>query len=48
MEQQDKDATVKKFHDHMHAMLRRELESLQLLAHPNIVRVLAVVTDAAA
>jgi serine/threonine-protein kinase len=31
----------------MHDMLRRELKSLQLLAHPNIVRVLAVATDAA-
>jgi hypothetical protein len=28
-------------------MLRRELKSLQLLAHPNIVRVMAVIIDAA-
>ena len=31
----------------MQGMLRRELKSLQLLAHPNIGRVMAVVTDAA-
>ena len=31
----------------MQGMLRRDLKSLQLLAHPNIVRVMAVVTDAA-
>ena len=31
----------------MHDMLRRELKTLQLLAHPNIVRVLAIITDAA-
>lgn len=48
IEHQGKDAAVKKFHEHMHGMLRRELKSLQLLAHPNIVRVLAVITDAAA
>ena len=47
IEFQGKPAAVKKFHDHMHDMLRRELKTLQLLAHPNIVRVLAVVTDAA-
>ena len=47
IEHQGKDAAVKEFYKHMHGMLRRELKSLQLLAHPNIVRVLAVVTDAA-
>ena len=47
IEYQGKPAALKKFHDHMHDMLRRELKSLQLLAHPNIVRVLAVATDAA-
>ena len=44
---QGKDAAVKEFHKHMHDMLRRELKTLQLLAHPNIVRVLAIITDAA-
>jgi serine/threonine protein kinase len=48
IEYQGKPAAVKEFYKHMHGMLRRELKSLQLLAHPNIVRVLAVVTDAAA
>jgi serine/threonine protein kinase len=48
IEYQGKDAAVKEFHKHMHSMLRRELKSLQLLAHPNIVRMLAVVTDSAA
>ncbi len=48
IEHQGKDAAVKEFHKHMHEMLRRELKSLQLLAHTNIVRVLAVVADAAA
>jgi hypothetical protein len=48
IEYQGKEAAVKEFHRHMHAMLRRELKTLQLLAHPNIVRVLAVVIDAAA
>jgi serine/threonine protein kinase len=47
IEYQGKVAAVKRFHEHMHDMLRRELKTLQLLAHPNIVRVLAVVTDAA-
>ena len=47
IEYQGKPAALKKFHDHMHDMLRRELKSLQLLVHPNIVRVLAVATDAA-
>jgi serine/threonine protein kinase len=47
IEYQGKVAAVKEFHKHMHDMLRRELKTLQLLAHPNIVRVLAVVTDAA-
>jgi serine/threonine protein kinase len=47
IEYQGKDAAVKEFHKHMHDMLRRELKSLQLLAHPNIVRVLAVVIDVA-
>ena len=48
IEFQGKDAAVKKFHEHMRSMLSRELKSLQLLAHPNIVRVMAVITDAAA
>ena len=47
IEFQGKDAAVKEFHKHMQGMLRRELKSLQLLAHPNIVRVMAVVNDAA-
>jgi serine/threonine protein kinase len=47
IEYQGKVAAAKEFHKHMHDMLRRELKSLQLLAHPNIVRVLAVITDAA-
>ncbi len=47
IEFQGKDAAVKEFHKHMRGMLRRELKSLQLLAHPNIVRVLAFVTDSA-
>jgi predicted Ser/Thr protein kinase len=37
IEYQGKVAAAKKFHPHMHAMLRRELKTLQLLAHPNIV-----------
>ncbi len=48
IEFQGKDAAVKEFHKHMHDMLRRELKTLQLLVHPNIVRVLAVVIDTAA
>jgi serine/threonine protein kinase len=47
IEFQGKVAAVKEFHKHMHDMLRRELKTLQLLAHPNIVRVLAIITDAA-
>jgi serine/threonine protein kinase len=47
IEYQGRDVAVKKFHEHMHDMLRRELKTLQLLAHPNIVRVLAIITDAA-
>jgi serine/threonine protein kinase len=47
IEYQGKVAAAKKFHEHMHDMLRRELKTLQLLAHPNIVRVLAVINDAA-
>ncbi len=47
IEFQGKVAAAKEFHKHMHDMLRRELKTLQLLAHPNIVRVLAVVIDAA-
>jgi serine/threonine protein kinase len=48
IEYQGKDAAVKEFHKHMHDMLRRELKSLHLLAHPNVVRVLAVVINDAA
>ena len=48
IEYQGKPAAAKRFHEHMRSMLSRELKSLQLLAHPNIVRVLAVITDAAA
>jgi hypothetical protein len=48
IEYQGKPAAAKRFHEHMRGMLSRELKSLQLLAHPNIVRVMAVVTDAAA
>ncbi len=48
IEYQGKDAAAKRFHEHMQGMLRRELKTLQLLAHPNIVRVLAIITDAAA
>jgi serine/threonine protein kinase len=47
IEYQGKPAAAKRFHEHMRDMLSRELKSLQLLAHPNIVRVMAVVTDAA-
>ena len=47
IEYQGKVAAAKEFHKHMQDMLRRELKSLQLLAHPNIVRVMAVVNDAA-
>jgi serine/threonine protein kinase len=47
IEFQGKVAAAKKFHEHMHDMLRRELKTLQLLAHSNIVRVLAIITDAA-
>jgi serine/threonine protein kinase len=47
IEYQGKVAAAKKFHEHMQDMLRRELKTLQLLAHPNIVRVLAVINDAA-
>jgi serine/threonine-protein kinase len=47
IEYQGKVAAAKEFHKHMQDMLRRELKSLQLLAHPNIVRVLAVINDAA-
>jgi serine/threonine protein kinase len=47
IEYQGKVAAAKEFHKHMHDMLRRELKTLQLLAHPNIVRVLAVINDAA-
>jgi hypothetical protein len=46
IEYQGKQAAAKVFHKHMQSMLRRELKSLQLLAHPNIVRVMAVITDA--
>jgi serine/threonine protein kinase len=42
-----KDAAAKKFLDHMLPSLQRELKSLQLLVHPNIVRMLAVIGDAA-
>ena len=48
IEYQGKPAAAKRFHEHMRGMLGRELKSLQLLAHPNIVRVMAVITDAAA
>ena len=48
IEYQGKPAAAKEFHKHMRGMLGRELKSLQLLAHPNIVRVMAVITDAAA
>ena len=48
IEYQGKPAAAKRFHEHMRSMLSRELKSLQLLAHPNIVRVMAVITDAAA
>jgi serine/threonine protein kinase len=48
IEYQGKPAAVKVFHKHMRSMLGRELKSLQLLAHPNIVRVMAVITDVAA
>jgi hypothetical protein len=48
IEYQGKPAAAKEFHKHMRSMLSRELKSLQLLAHPNIVRVMAVITDAAA
>jgi hypothetical protein len=48
IEYQGKPAAAKEFHKHMRGMLSRELKSLQLLAHPNIVRVMAVITDAAA
>jgi hypothetical protein len=48
IEYQGKPAAAKEFPKHMRSMLSRELKSLQLLAHPNIVRVLAVITDAAA
>jgi serine/threonine protein kinase len=41
-----KDAAAKKFHDHMLPSLQRELKSLQLLAHPNIVRIFSVIADA--
>jgi len=47
IEYQGKPAAVKEFHKHMQGMLRGELKTLQLLAHPNIVRVMAVITDAA-
>jgi serine/threonine protein kinase len=47
IEYQGQHAAVKEFHKHMHDMLRRELKTLQLLAHPNIVRVMAIITDAA-
>ena len=47
IEYQGKVAAAKEFHKHMHDMLRRELKTLQLLAHPNIVRVMAVIADAA-
>ena len=47
IEYQGKPAAVKKFHEHMRGMLSRELKTLQLLAHPNIVRVMAVMADAA-
>ena len=47
IEYQGRDVAVKEFHKHMHDMLRRELKTLQLMAHPNIVRVMAIVTDAA-
>ena len=47
IEYQGKPAAVKKFHEHMRGMLSRELKTLQLLAHPNIVRVMAVIADAA-
>jgi tRNA A-37 threonylcarbamoyl transferase component Bud32 len=46
IEYQGKDVAVKKFHEHMQDMLRRELKSLQTLAHSRIVRIVAVVTDA--
>ena len=48
IEYQGKPAAAKEFHKHMRGMLSRELKSLQLLAHPNIVRVMAVIADAAA
>ncbi len=48
IEYQGKPAAAKRFHEHMRGMLGRELKWLQLLAHPNIVRVMAVITDAAA
>ena len=43
---QGKDAAAKMVHDTMLPSLKRELKSLQLLAHPNIVRILAVIQDA--
>jgi serine/threonine-protein kinase len=39
-----KDAAAKKFLDSMLPVLQREIKSLQLLAHSNIVRMLAVMT----
>jgi hypothetical protein len=47
IEYQGKDAAVKRFHEHTQAMLRRELKSMQLLTHPNIVPVLSIITDSA-
>jgi serine/threonine protein kinase len=43
---QGKVAAAKRFHDDILLSLQRELKSLLLLAPPNIVRVLAVMTDA--
>ncbi len=45
IEYQGKVAAAKEFHKNMHDMLRRERKSLQLLAHGNIVRVMAIITD---
>ncbi len=41
---QGKDAAAKKFHEHKQHMLKRELTSLHVMAHPNIVRLLAIIT----
>lgn len=43
---QGKVAAAKRLYDNMHSSLQREVKSLKLLAHPNIVRILALMTDA--